>query len=168
MNILIAEDDENARYLLETVLVAKAYSVVSFDNGLKALTYLQTHQVDLIISDVSMPEMDGYAFCRAVKQSPPIQHIPIIFYTATYASEQDKRFALSLGASHFFNKPMKMSALMVIVDTVLKTNQLTTSSNSLEFHPSSLNNTDEPYVDHVSNKLEKRIIEMSLENENLI
>ena len=90
MKILIAEDDENSRQLLETVLSFEGYEVISFDNGLKSLAYLQTEPVDLIISDILMPEMDGYGLCRAAKQNQYLQNIPFIFYTATYTSSQDE------------------------------------------------------------------------------
>ena len=69
MKILIAEDDENSRQLLETVLSNEGYEVVSFENGLKAFAYLQTEIVDLIVSDILMPEMDGYGLCRADRKS---------------------------------------------------------------------------------------------------
>ena len=64
MKILFAEYDENSRQLLETVLLSEGYEVASFENGLKALAYLQTEVVDLIVSDIVMPEMDGYGLCR--------------------------------------------------------------------------------------------------------
>ena len=83
MKILIAEDDENSRQLLDTVLSSEGYEVISFENGLKAFSHLQTETVDLIVSDILMPEMDGYGLCRAVKQNQHLQNVPFIFYTAT-------------------------------------------------------------------------------------
>jgi len=115
MKILIAEDDENSRQLLENLLSAEGYEIVSVNNGLKALAYLQKEMVDLIISDILMPEMDGYGLCRAVKQNQSLKKIPFIFYTATYTSAQDERFAISLGANKFLIKPMEMSALQKII-----------------------------------------------------
>ncbi|MES2499405.1 MAG: EAL domain-containing protein [Pseudomonadota bacterium] len=168
MKILIAEDDENSRQLLETVLVAQGYSVVSFDNGLKALSYLQTKTVDLIVSDILMPEMDGYGLCRAIKQNQSLQHIPIVFYTATYTSEQDKRFALSLGATQFLIKPMLMPELMDILDEVLKANQLTDLSKSSGLYRGSPLKLDKQHADRVRSKLDKKIIELSEEKEKLI
>ena len=84
MKILVAEDDENSRHLLEVVLTSAGYEVVSFDNGLKALTYLHSKPIDLIISDILMPEMDGYGLCREVKQSQYLQKIPFIFYFPSF------------------------------------------------------------------------------------
>ena len=106
MKILIAEDSESSRVLLETVLAAEGYEVVAFENGLKALAYLQTQIVDLIVSGILMSEVDGYCLCKAVKQNLNLQNIPFIFYTATYTSPQDERFAISMGATKFLIKPM--------------------------------------------------------------
>ena len=86
MKILVAEDDENSRQLLEAELSGEGYETVSFDDGLKALSYLQVEPVDLIISDILMPELDGYGLCRALKQNHTLQKIPFIFYTATYTT----------------------------------------------------------------------------------
>ena len=168
MKILVAEDDENSRQLLETVLTAKGYTVESFDNGLKALSYLQTHTVDLIISDILMPEMDGYGLCRAVKQNQNLQHIPIIFYTATYTSDQDKRFALSLGATKFLIKPMLMPELMDIVDGVLQSNQPSNLPKSRGLYRGSPLKLDKQHADRVRSKLDQKIIELSEEKEKLI
>lgn len=168
MNILVAEDDENSRQLLETVLVAKGYTVASFDNGLKALSYLHTEPVDLIISDILMPEMDGYGLCRAVKQNQSLQHIPIVFYTATYTSDQDKRFALSLGATKFLIKPMLMPDLMHIVDEILKSNQPADLPKSRGLYRGSPLKLDKQHADRVRTKLDKKIIELSEEKEKLI
>lgn len=168
MNILVAEDDENSRQLLETVLAAKGYTVASFDNGLKALSYLHAEPVDLIISDILMPEMDGYGLCRAVKQNQSLQHIPIVFYTATYTSDQDKRFALSLGATKFLIKPMLMPDLMHIVDEILKSNQPADLPKSRGLYRGSPLKLDKQHADRVRTKLDKKIIELSEEKEKLI
>ncbi len=168
MNILIAEDDENSRQLLETVLTAKGYKVASFDNGLKALSFLQMESVDLIISDILMPEMDGYGLCRAVKQNQSLQHIPILFYTATYTSDQDKRFALSLGATKFLIKPMLMPELLDVVAAVLNSNKPADLPKSRGLYRGSPLKLDKQHADRVRTKLDKKIIELSEEKEKLI
>ena len=168
MNILVADDDEKARQLLQSELIAKGHSVASFDNGLKALSYLQATPVDLIISTILMPELDGYGLCRAVKHNQSLQHIPVIFYTATYTSDQDKRFALSLGAAKFMIKPMLMPELMTIVDEVLKSNQPAELSKVHELHRGSPLKLDKQHTDRVRNKLDKKMVELSEEKEKLI
>lgn len=168
MQILIAEDDENSRRLLETVLVAKGHTVISVDNGLKALSCLQTETVDLIVSDILMPEMDGYGLCRAIKQNQSLKHIPLIFYTATYTSEQDKRFALSLGATKFLIKPMLMPQLMDIIHEVLQSNHPAQFTENSAFNHESPLKLDKQHADIVRSKLDKKILELSEEREKLI
>lgn len=168
MKILVVEDDENSRQLLETVLTAKGYEVASFDNGLKALSHLQTQDVDLIISDILMPEMDGYGLCRAIKQNQNLQHIPLIFYTATYTSEQDRKFALSLGATKFLIKPMLMPELMDIIDEVLHSNEPADSPRNRGFYRGSPLKLDKQHADRVRSKLDEKILELSEEREKLI
>ena len=168
MKILVAEDDENSRALLETVLAAEGYEVVSFENGLKALSHLQTNPIDLIISDILMPEMDGYGLCRAIKQNQYLQNIPMIFYTATYTSEQDRRFAMSLGADQFLIKPMLMPDLVMIVKDQLSSNTKSGAPKSRGLYRGSPLKLDKQHADRVRSKLDQKIVELSAEREKLI
>ena len=147
MKILIAEDDENSRQLLETVLSSEGYEVVSFENGLKAFAYLQTEIVDLIVSDILMPEMDGYGLCRAVKQNHQLQNVPFIFYTATYTSSQDERFALSLGATKFLIKPMVMTDLLNVISSVLSSEHKSGAPKNRGLYRGSPLKLDKQYAD---------------------
>ena len=168
MQILIAEDDENSRQLLETVVSAKGYVVTSVDNGLKALSYLQKNTVDLVISDILMPEMDGYSLCQAIKQNDSLKHIPLIFYTATYTSEQDERFALSIGATKFLIKPMLMPELMDIIEEVLQSTYYADLADNRDLNREKPLKLDKQYADIVRTKLDKKILELSEEREKLI
>ena len=168
MKILVAEDDENSRHLLEVVLTSKGYEVASFDNGLKALAYLKTNPVDLIVSDILMPEMDGYGLCREVKQNQYLQKIPFIFYTATYTSDQDERFAMSLGATKFLVKPMMMEDLLPVIAKVINAGDQARpkeSSGKSHFGPLRL---DKQHADIMRVKLDKKLIELNEEKQKLI
>lgn len=168
MKILVAEDDENSRHLLEVVLTSAGYEIASFENGAKALDYLQTNPVDLIISDILMPEMDGYDLCRGVRQNQYLQNIPFIFYTATYTSAQDERFAMSLGASKFLVKPMMMEDLLPIITSLTNAgNNETQNSNPRvsNFGPLRL---DKQHADIMRIKLSKKLIELNEEKQKLI
>lgn len=168
MKILVAEDDENSRHLLEVVLTSAGYEVVSFDNGLKALTYLHSKPIDLIISDILMPEMDGYGLCREVKQSQYLQKIPFIFYTATYTSAQDEHLAMSLGATKFLVKPMIMEDLLPIISNIIhaepKASQHASKGKS-HFGPLRL---DKQHADVMRIKLDKKLVELNEEKQKLI
>ena len=168
MKILIAEDDENSRQLLETVLSSEGYEVVSFENGLKAFAYLQTEIVDLIVSDILMPEMDGYGLCRAVKQNHQLQNVPFIFYTATYTSSQDERFALSLGATKFLIKPMVMTDLLNVIFSVLSSEHKSGAPKSLGLYRGSPIKLDKQHADRVRSKLDEKLIELNEEKLKLM
>ncbi|MEQ1637081.1 MAG: EAL domain-containing protein [Methylococcales bacterium] len=168
MKILVAEDDENSRQLLETILSSEGYSVVCFENGLEALHYLQSEFVDLIISDILMPEMDGYGFCRAVKQNYLLQETPFIFYTATYTSPQDEQFALSLGAAQFLIKPMLIPDLLGAVAEVIRLESVSKPPKSLGLSFNSLLNVDEQHAERIRLKLEKKIRELNDERQKLL
>ena len=166
MKILVAEDDENSRQLLETILASQGYQVISFENGLRALTYLQANTVDLIISDILMPEMDGYGLCRAVKQNYVLQHIPFMFYTATYTSAQDEKLGLSLGAAKFLLKPMLMEDLLREVKFVLN-NEHQTKGNKRGLYRASPIKLDKQHADRVREKLDKKVVELDREKQKL-
>ncbi len=168
MKILIAEDDENSRQLLETVLLNEGYEVVSFENGLKAFAYLQTEAVDLIVSDILMPEMDGYGLCRAVKQNHYLQNVPFIFYTATYTSSQDERFALSLGATKFLIKPMVVTDLLNVIAQVMSSEQKSGAPKNRGLYRSSPLKLDKQHADRVRSKLDEKLIELNEEKLKLI
>ena len=168
MKILIAEDDENSRQLLETVLSSEGYEVVSFENGLKAFAYLQTEIVDLIVSDILMPEMDGYGLCRAVKQNHQLQNVPFIFYTATYTSSQDERFALSLGATKFLIKPMVMTDFLNVISSVLSSEHKSGAPKNRGLYRGSPLKLDKQHADRVRSKLDEKLIELNEEKLKLM
>jgi diguanylate cyclase (GGDEF)-like protein len=167
MKILIAEDDENSRQLLETLLSAEGFEVVSFDNGLKSLGYLQTEQVDFIISDILMPEMDGYGLCRALKQNQQLQNIPFIFYTATYTSQQDESFALSLGADKFLIKPMEITSLVDVISELLESNHKSKNSKNRGVYSGNSLKFDKQHSDKLRSKLDKKLVELDEEKQRL-
>ncbi len=118
IEILIAEDSatqaEQLRYLLEQ----KGYRVTAAPNGKLALEAARARKPRLIISDVMMPEMDGYALCKAVKADAALHDVPVIIVT-TLASVQDIAMALESGADNFLRKPYDPKGLLVRVENLL-------------------------------------------------
>lgn len=120
MRILVVDDNAENRYLLEVVFRAHGHEVVSAANGLEALEKLeQEDHIELIVSDILMPKMDGYRLCRACRQQASLKNIPFVFITAAYTDEKDERFALTLGADRFVRRPIEPDALMAIIDGVI-------------------------------------------------
>jgi PAS domain S-box-containing protein len=120
MRILIVDDKEENIYILETLLKGSGYEVVTARNGVEALERLKKDSIDLIISDILMPEMDGFQLCKECKTDATLRNIPLIFYTATYTDKKDEEFALGLGAEKFIVKPMDPGDFMEIMKGVLK------------------------------------------------
>jgi len=119
MNILIVDDMSENRLMLESFLQSNKYQTYSADNGKEALKILETTPVDLIISDILMPEMDGYMLCQKIKAVPQWTNIPLIFYSATFTSRQDEIFAIKLGANKFVRKPIEPDMFLKIIQEVL-------------------------------------------------
>ncbi len=113
--ILIVDDREENLYLLRVLLEASGYEVVEAANGVEALKAARQRPPDMIITDILMPVMDGFALCREWKRDAHLGSIPLVFYTATYTDERDREFALSLGAQRFIVKPQEPDDFMAIV-----------------------------------------------------
>lgn len=117
--VLIADDYPENLYFLEVLLKGNGFEVISAENGAEALELARSNPPDLIISDILMPVMDGYAFCSKLKADEKLKLIPFIFYTATFTEAKDETLALSLGADRFVVKPQEPDALMEVVNQVL-------------------------------------------------
>src|SRR5713101_2055071 len=104
MNVLIADDDKLNRKLLGAILQSAGHCSLAAADGLEALDILEREPVDIIISDLLMPRMDGYRFCYEVRSSERFHQLPFIMYTNTYTSEADEKVALELGADAFLKK----------------------------------------------------------------
>lgn len=123
MNILIVDDKSENRYMLESFLQSNKYQTYSADNGRQALEILESAAIDLIITDILMPEMDGYMLCKKVKAAPRWTSIPLIFYSATFTSRQDEIFAIKLGANKFVRKPIEPEMFLKIIQEVINSRE---------------------------------------------
>ncbi len=120
MKILIVDDMEENLYLLETLLRGSGYEVVAAKDGVEALSRLKEKSIDIIVSDILMPKMDGFQLCRECKKDESLKKIPFIFYTASYTNKKDENFALSLGADKFIIKPAKPEVFLKILEEVIE------------------------------------------------
>lgn len=81
-SVLFADDDADIRALASQLLGRRGHHVVTADNGSEAITLLAQFAPDMVITDLNMPQQDGYAVCRAVRQSPQLRNIPLVLITA--------------------------------------------------------------------------------------
>lgn len=116
--ILIVEDSEDMRHYLRDHL-ASDYHIVEAVNGLEGLECARTNKPDLIISDVMMPEMDGYSLCRSIKADPQLNHIPVVLLTAL-ASDSEKVVGLETGADDYIYKPFNAEALRARTENLIE------------------------------------------------
>jgi len=119
MKIMVVEDDENSRVMLLNLLKGNGHCVQSAMNGKIALELLKDSLPDLVITDILMPEIDGFDLCRKIKSNSEWAHIPLIFYTATYTSRADHELGTLMGASRFIIKPQEPDVLLKLINDVI-------------------------------------------------
>ena len=117
--LLVVEDVPNVMELLEVTLRFKGYPVTTARNGQEALEKIATNHPALVITDILMPKMDGFALAYHLRTDPLTRGIPIIFLSATYVTPEDKDFALSLGAARFIEKPIDTEDFLLTVAELL-------------------------------------------------
>ena len=109
--ILIVEDDEEVRIYLNNNL-KENFNILVATNGKEALEIIQKHEISLVLSDVMMPEMNGFELCRLIKSDISCSHIPVILLTALSDSRQ-RNFGLSLGADDYIQKPFQITHIKI-------------------------------------------------------
>jgi len=117
--ILVVEDIPNILDLLEFTLKFKGYEVETAQNGEEALEKILKERPALVITDILMPKMDGFALVQNLRTNPETMGIPVIFLSATYITPEDKAFALSLGASIFIEKPIDTEDFLLTIGEIL-------------------------------------------------
>ena len=114
--VLVVDDEETIREILTTWLEDSGYETYTSSNGIEALRELYQRRPDLVIADILMPEMDGYEFCRLVRE---VSEAPVMLLTAL-GKEQDKVKGLNLGADDYVVKPVGMDEFLARVGTLLR------------------------------------------------
>ncbi len=117
--ILVVEDVPNILELLDVTLRFKGYPTVTARNGQEALECIARERPALVITDILMPKLDGYALVHKLRSDSKTSSIPIIFLSATYVTPEDKVFGISLGAVRFLEKPVDTEDFLLTVAEVL-------------------------------------------------
>ncbi len=121
MNILVVDDDGTNRRLLRVKLEEVGHRVFEAEDGMQAFEVLAREPVEGIISDVLMPNVDGYRFCLEVRKNACLCSLPFIIYTSTFASPGDERLALEAGADDYLKKPAPTEALVQALERAAAT-----------------------------------------------
>jgi CheY-like chemotaxis protein len=112
MILLIVDDIPTNRKLLRVTLEAEGHLVLEAADGVEALAVLEREKVDAVISDILMPNMDGFRLCHEIRKNGHFRTLPFIIYTSTYTSPADTKLAQTVGADKYLTKPMPAQALM--------------------------------------------------------
>jgi len=115
--ILVVDDEENARIALSRLLTKEGFAVDSVSNGFEALSYLRQQEVNLIITDINMPEMNGITFLKELNKSFPDSNVIMI---TAYGGVESYIESMSLGAFEYMNKPVKVGELKSILKKIFK------------------------------------------------
>jgi DNA-binding NarL/FixJ family response regulator len=117
--ILVVDDDYILREVLRNSLEQQGYQVIAVNSGKDALVIFNQDVPDIIVSDVSMPEMDGFEFCRQLRSQPSGKLVPFIFLSAK--RELDDRIqGHSIGADDYLTKPFEMKELLAKIEALIE------------------------------------------------
>jgi two-component system, OmpR family, response regulator RpaA len=119
VNILVVEDDEIVARTVERSLRGHEFRVTIANSGVEGLKVARRQATDLILLDVIMPGMDGYAVCREVRADPLLANIPILFLTAK-AKDEDRIAGFLAGADDYLTKPFNIDELILRIRAILR------------------------------------------------
>jgi DNA-binding response OmpR family regulator len=118
--ILLADDDKTLRDAAARYLEGKGYAVVKAESGTSAAVLAGAERPDLIITDAEMAGLDGFALCRAVKETPGLTHTPVIIISGRKISDEDIVEGYGRGADDYILKPISLPVLLVKIKAVLR------------------------------------------------
>ena len=180
LRILVVEDNEIMRKVLEEELSSQ-YDVCVAADGEEALGIVRTERIDLVVSDIMMPKMDGCELCNAIKGDIELSHIPVLLLTAAVGVETNLR-SLQAGADAYIEKPFKMDILTAHISNLFKNrdirNKQFASSPLSHINCSSINKVEYEFVtslhsyilDHISEpelSIDRLANEMSMSKASL-
>src|ERR687893_490489 len=152
-NVLLVEDNEDKRQLLKVALEMAGYNVVVATDGVEGLQAVESHQPDLIVTDVTMPRMDGYEMVRRIRANPSTRFIPVIIQTALRGAADDVRLGAEAGALGYITDPTDIDLLLARARTLL---DFKTYLDTCE---------EAAFTDHLTGLANRRRFERQLERE---
>ena len=116
--VLVVEDEDNIAVALEYLVTREGYQHERVANGAEALPHIRTRQPDLVLLDLTLPEVSGYEICQEVRMDPALAGVKILMMTAR-GSAIERRKGLALGADGFIAKPFELKELRAEVRRLL-------------------------------------------------
>lgn len=116
-NILVVDDDRNTRILLKAVLESEKYTVFTATNGLEALQVLDKEHVDLVVLDIMMPKMNGYALTETIRTAD--SNLPILMVSAKHLPA-DKKQGFLVGTDDYMTKPIDEDEMLLRIKALLR------------------------------------------------
>jgi two-component system chemotaxis response regulator CheY len=118
MKILVVEDDKTTRKILGLYLKAKGFDVLYAENGLDAMEKLGAEAVNLVLTDLNMPYMDGIELTRNLKADSGLKEVPVLMVT-TEADDEERRKAMEAGADGYLVKPVSAEMVSEQIKSIL-------------------------------------------------
>lgn len=167
--VLIVEDNEELQLFLTNQL-GKYYQILTANDGAEAMKILKKHLVNLIVSDVMMPLMDGLELCKAIKQNIETCHIPIILLTAK-TTLSNKIEGLKNGADAYIEKPFAMPHLLVQINNLLESRmrlrQNFANNPYIATNSMAQNKADEDFLNKLTEKVKQNLDDENFNIDNL-
>lgn len=116
--ILIVDDCDTTRKLLSYIVRERGFKIVGATNGIEALEVMARDQVDLVLTDLNMPQMDGYELSRNLRDNPDYREIPIIMIT-TESGEADMKMGKEAGVTTYLTKPISPQRLIYEIEKLI-------------------------------------------------
>lgn len=131
-HVLIADDFAPNRLLLRDILESEGFRVTESGDGAEALEILERESVDAVVSDVLMPNIDGFRLCMEIRRNSKLKSLPFIVYTSTYSSSADKALAEKVGADHYLVKPAPAHLVIATLRNAIKAGSLKQSPPTVD------------------------------------
>ena len=164
-HVLIVEDNIELLRLMKRLLQPR-YHVITANDGREALQLIQTNKVDIVVSDVMMPEMDGYELTDHIKHNEIYSHLPVILLTAK-TTEDDQQKALLTGADGYITKPFKIRDLQLRIDNLIANRQRIHSETptQVEEPADDMNPEDREFLDRATQCVHRHISDSDYDRE---
>ncbi|HEX3001522.1 MAG TPA: response regulator [Methanoregula sp.] len=122
--VLVVEDSVTSRAFLQMLLEREGYRVMTATDGMAAFAILKEHQVDIVVSDVDMPRMNGFVLTEKIRSEPKLQHLPVVLVTSLDSAE-DQNHGVAVGADAYIVKSsFERSALLAVIKNLIRTKRL--------------------------------------------